>query len=99
MLTAFGTFAKCQLRTCPCQETLLSKHQDLWQSSSYYELPEVLVFYEGYTAIEVTERVQMFNWEVLDHLAHSPDFGSNIFHLSSNLKKHLVATSFTKTER
>ena len=57
MLTAFGTFAKCQLRTCPCQETLLSKHQDLWQSSSYYELPEVLVFYEGYTAIEVTERV------------------------------------------
>ena len=47
----------------------------------------------------VIQKFKIQNCEVLDHPAHSPDFDSNIFHLSSHLKKLLVARNFTKTER
>jgi hypothetical protein len=39
-----------------------------------------------------------FNWELLDHPAHSPDLTPSDFHLFLHLMKHLASQKFHKDE-
>jgi histone-lysine N-methyltransferase SETMAR len=49
-----------------------------------------------HTARPTQQLLQSFNWEVLDHPAHSPYVAPSDFHLFLHLKQHLAGQKFTK---
>jgi histone-lysine N-methyltransferase SETMAR len=51
-----------------------------------------------HTATATQQLLQSFNWEVLDHPAHSPDLAPSDFHLFLHLKKHLASQNFHEDE-
>jgi histone-lysine N-methyltransferase SETMAR len=51
-----------------------------------------------HTARATQQMLQSFNWEVLDHRAHSPDLAPSDFHLFLHLKKHLAGQKFHEDE-
>jgi histone-lysine N-methyltransferase SETMAR len=51
-----------------------------------------------HTARATQQLLQSFNWEVLDHPAHSPDLAPSDVHLFLHLKKHLAGQKFHEDE-
>jgi histone-lysine N-methyltransferase SETMAR len=48
----------------------------------------------AHTTTATQQLLQSFNWEVVDHPAHSPDLAPSNFHLFLHLKKHLAGHKF-----
>jgi histone-lysine N-methyltransferase SETMAR len=48
----------------------------------------------AHTARATQQLLQSFNWEVLDHPAHSPDLAPSDFHLFLHVKKYLGGRKF-----